>query len=174
MAAREERPREATPQPEPGGSIWLDLAETEAAERMVRDAAGQALALGQQLGRSASQDHESCELARSVGQDTQCFEQLGLPLDLVEDHPSPQTLQCELWVLQRGSVLGALEVEERHGAGAGGRSAAREGGLADRARAEKVHDGELTQRPLQLPQVARSADSHAGNLGDDRRIFKVV
>jgi len=74
---------------------------------VVGDAAREGLrGLSQQVGRSAAEDEEAGGVPGPVGEDAQQGEQVGPPLDLVDDDEAPQRLERQTGVREPGQVRG--------------------------------------------------------------------
>ena len=79
------------------------------------------------------------------------WKQPGSAPDLVDHHQPAQGIESQQRIGQAGHVTVVLQVEVCRGTA--GRQRARQGRLADLARADQRDDGERAQQPLQLGAV---------------------
>lgn len=164
VVPREERARQAAAQPQPVEGGGADFVQSEAADLVEGDAAGQRLGrLLQQGGTGAAEDEEAGRRARPVGEDAQQGEDLRPPLDLVEDDESAQRPQVPSGLPEASDVGRILQIEEGRAAIAAC-DRARQGRLSDLTQAEDRDDRESSQQPAHRTDVfvASYVAAHGG------------
>jgi hypothetical protein len=119
-------------------------------------------ALPQEIAGSATEDQEASRSLAAVGQHSQDREQVGAPLDLVDDDEAGERLEGGAGLIQPGEAHRVFEVEV-----VGrvlGKQLASQGGFARLARPGQHGDRAADEGGPNPLQESRAGDRHAGKI----------
>ena len=164
LAGGEERPWKSSAQPEAVQRGGSGLVESQAVEPVVADPAGERFGgLSQEVRRGAAQHEELRIEIRPVDQHPEQREELGTPLDLVEDHEPSKRAEGQLRIGEQSQVRGALQIEAGHRLAPPLSQLTSDRRLADLTSAQDRDHGERPEKPGQALKVPVASD-HSGSL----------
>src|SRR5262245_36204826 len=125
-----------------------DLVDRKAGQFIICDPSSQRLgALLEQRRRGAAENQEPSRTPRAIDKHAQHLEQIGLALNLIEDHQSAQGLERQERISQTGLILWIfqIEIDRRSTLSLGDRT--RQSRFPDLPSANDADDGMTPQQP---------------------------